>query len=89
MPRCTTVRSRYADLVAALKAASGTPPRHEKLNPFVEKVKAHAYRVTDEDIDELLAAGLTQDEVFHATTHAALEAGLERFQAGLDALGDD
>ncbi len=81
--------TRYDRLVDLLVAANGAPPRHEALAPYVEKVKQHAYKITDADVDALKAAGLDDDTIFHATTDAALRAGLERWRKGLAVLGDE
>ncbi|MFP5284306.1 MAG: hypothetical protein ACLGI9_01060 [Thermoanaerobaculia bacterium] len=66
--------------------------RHEEappaLRPYLEKVAHQAYRVTDEDIQALRRAGLSEDQIFEATVAAALGAGLERLRAGLAALGE-
>ena len=81
--------TRYDTLIDALTRANGDPPRHEALAAYVGKVKLHAYEVTDADVAALKAAGLDDDTIFHATTDAALSAGLERWRAGLAALGDE
>jgi len=46
-------------------------------------VRIHAYKVTDRDVDELRAAGITEDEIFEHTVAEAVAAGLERIDAGL------
>lgn len=58
------------------------------LRPYLEKVALHAYRITDEDVEALKQAGLTEDQIFEATVAAAVGAGLERLRAGLAALGE-
>jgi alkylhydroperoxidase family enzyme len=47
---------------------------------YVETVRRHAHRVTDEDIGELRAAGLSDDVIFELTVAAALGAASERLQ---------
>jgi alkylhydroperoxidase family enzyme len=49
-------------------------------------VRRHAYRVTDRDVEELKAAGFSEDEIFEHTVAAAVAAGLDRRDAGLSAL---
>jgi hypothetical protein len=61
----------------------GIPPA---LLPYLDKVVHHAYTVTDEDVEALKRAGLSEDQIFEATVAAALGAALERLQAGLAAL---
>jgi alkylhydroperoxidase family enzyme len=81
------VETRYDPLVRRLREAS----RPEREQPpvaagYLEKVRLHAYRVTDGDVEALLGAGLSEDEVFEATVAAAVAAGLARFDAGLRTL---
>jgi alkylhydroperoxidase family enzyme len=56
------------------------------LNAFVVRVRANATSVKQEHIDELKAAGFDEDEIFDATVCAAFVAGVERYQAALNAL---
>lgn len=58
----------------------------EPLAAYAEKVAHHAYKVTDDDIAALLAAGYSEDQLFEATLSVALGAAHIRLQAGLDAL---
>jgi alkylhydroperoxidase family enzyme len=52
----------------------------------VDTVRRHAYRTTDAQVEALLDAGLSQDEVFELTVAAAVGAGLQRLEAGLEAM---
>jgi alkylhydroperoxidase family enzyme len=81
------VETRYDPLVRHLRDAS----RPEREQPavaaaYLEKVRLHAYRVTDGDVEALLASGLSEDEIFEATVAAAVAAGLARFDAGVRTL---
>jgi len=58
----------------------------EALRGYVDKVARHAYRVTDEDVVSLRAAGYSEDQIFEATVSCALGAGLRRLEAGLSAI---
>jgi alkylhydroperoxidase family enzyme len=81
------VKTRYEELIAGLRAAAEpgrTAPA--ELSDYLEKVRLHAYKVTDRDVDELKAAGLTEDEIFEQTVSVAVAAGLERLDAGLGTL---
>ena len=79
--------SRYDELVERLRAAARPArPVPDELRPYLEKVRLHAYRVTDRDVEELKAAGFAEDEIFEHTVSAATAAGLERLDAGLRAL---
>jgi alkylhydroperoxidase family enzyme len=65
-------------------AAGGDVP--EALARYAEKVRRYAYRVTDEDVRALLAAGYSEDQVFELTISTALGAALDRLRVGLGAL---
>jgi alkylhydroperoxidase family enzyme len=81
------VHTRYDDLIARLRAAA-LPERTSPsaLRSYLETVRRHAYRVTDREVEELKAAGLSEDEIFEQTVAAAVAAGLERRDAALRAL---
>ena len=82
------METRYDVLVEELRKAARpdrvVPPAAEK---YVAKVREGAYAVTDRDLDELKAAGLSEDEIFELTVSTAVGAGLARLDAGLRALG--
>lgn len=66
----------------AAAAGRDLPP---ELQPLVDKVRAHAYRVTDEDV----ARGQAKhgdDAMFEVVVSAALGAAHDRLTAGLRAL---
>ena len=68
----------------AAAAGVGTPAN---LQPLVDKIHRHAYKVTDDDI----AATQTQyndDQMFEIVVSAALGASLLRLLAGLKALNE-
>jgi len=81
------MKTRYDELIARLRAAA-EPERAApaELSGYLEKVRLHAYKVTDRDIDELKAAGFSEEELFEHTVSAAVAAGLERLDAGLGTL---
>lgn len=62
-----------------------SPP---ELAAYVEKVRRHAYKVTDEDLDGLRQAGYSEDAIFELTLSVALGAALLRWDASLRALAD-
>ena len=66
---------------------TGAAARPE-LAAYVEKVRRWAYKVTDEDVAALLAAGVTQEEVYEATMDTAFSAGIERFEIALRVLDE-
>jgi hypothetical protein len=53
---------------------------------FVEKIRRHAYRVTDEDVTALKSSGHSEDLLFEILAAAALGASLDRLNAGLRAV---
>ncbi len=56
-----------------------------ELAPLVEKIHAHAYKVTDEDVARLQAT-YSDDHLFEIVVSAALGASQHRLEAGLQAL---
>jgi alkylhydroperoxidase family enzyme len=74
-------------MIDALRAAARPErPAPPEFATYLEKVRLHAYTVTDRDIEELKAAGFSEDEIFEQTVAAAAAAGLERLDAGLGTL---
>jgi alkylhydroperoxidase family enzyme len=55
----------------------------ESLAAYLDKVRRHAYKVVDADVEQMRAAGLSEDEIFEATAAAAVGAGLVRLRAAL------
>jgi alkylhydroperoxidase family enzyme len=81
------MRTRYDGLIAELRAAAQPErPGPPELAPYLEKVRRHAVEVTDADVQQLKDAGFSEDEIFEHTISAAVAAGLERLEAGLEAL---
>ena len=66
----------------AAAAGSGVPI---ELQALVEKIRYHAYKVTDEDIARLQTK-YSDDELFEIIVSAALGASRKRLLAGLEAL---
>ena len=62
----------------------GAPP---DLQALIDKVEAHAYRVTDDDLRRLQAK-YSDDELFEIIVSAALGASERRLLAGLEALDE-
>ena len=53
---------------------------------YLDKVRDGAYRVVDSDVDDLRAAGFSEDEIFEQTVSRAVAAGLTRLDSALEAL---
>ena len=62
----------------------GAPP---DLQALIDKVEAHAYRVTDDDLRRLQAK-YSDDELFEIIVSAAIGASERRLLAGLEALDE-
>lgn len=58
-----------------------------ELGAYLEKVRTHAYKVTDADVAALKAAGSTEDEIFEQTVAAAISEGLRRLDAAAAVIG--
>jgi alkylhydroperoxidase family enzyme len=77
-----------SDPIADLRAvAAAAPPATAVLTAYLEKVATCAYKVTDADVDALIAAGLSEDEVFEQTVATAIAQGLRRLDAAEAAIG--
>jgi alkylhydroperoxidase family enzyme len=57
------------------------------LAAYLEKVRTHAYKVTDADVEQLQAAGVSDDEIFEQTVAAAIAEGLRRLDAASGVIG--
>jgi alkylhydroperoxidase family enzyme len=57
------------------------------MTPYLDKVRSGAYAVTDDDVEALKAAGLSEDEIFEHTVATAVAEGLRRLDIGLEAIG--
>ena len=82
-----SIETRYDRAIARLQdAAQPERPAPPEFAAYLDKVRRHAYRITDEDIEALTRAGYSDDAVFELTVAAAVAAGLERLKAGLRVL---
>jgi alkylhydroperoxidase family enzyme len=79
--------TRYDEPIKQLRDAA-LPEREAppEFASYLEKVRLHAYKVTDADVQRLKDAGFSEDEIFEQTVSAAVAAGLERLEAGLGTL---
>jgi alkylhydroperoxidase family enzyme len=68
-------------------AAAAVPPAPPEMTPYLEKVRARAYTVTDEDVAALRAAGFSEEEIFEQTVAVAVAEGLRRLETGLRVVG--
>lgn len=70
---------------AALRQAVASGDAPEALHTLVQKIRAHAYKVTDEDFDAL-RPHYTEDQLFELVVATALGAADARLQAAFQAL---
>jgi hypothetical protein len=70
------------ELREAAAEGVGLPP---DLQPLVDKIHRHAYKVTDDDVARL-ATMYEDDQLFEIIVSASLGASRRRLLAGLDAL---
>ena len=75
---------RVADAILASPIARAAHDGQEppELAPLVDKVRHHAYRIVDRDVE-----GLDPDTVFEVTLGAALAVALAERQRALEAIG--
>jgi hypothetical protein len=73
-----------AELRATVEGAARPP---DDMAPYLAKVHECAYEVTDADVEQLLAAGHSQDEIFEQTVAAAIAEGLRRLDAAARVVG--
>jgi alkylhydroperoxidase family enzyme len=79
--------SRYDELIERLReAAKPDRPASADFAAYIDKVRRHAYKVTDRDVEALREAGHSEDEIFEQTVSAAVAGGLVRLDAGLEAI---
>ncbi len=85
-------------LVARILEGDGLAPRDlrraafdnagldEPMRTLIDKVAHHAYKVTDDDMAAVLAAGLSEDQVFEIVVCAAVGQATRQYESGLAAL---
>jgi alkylhydroperoxidase family enzyme len=72
------------ELRGVVAASAPAPP---ELAGYLEKVRDRAYAVTDREVEELKAAGLSEDEIFEQTVAAAIVEGLRRLDRAAEVIG--
>ncbi len=66
---------------------AATPPAPPAMATYLEKVRLHAYKVTDADVQALKDAGCSDDEIFEQTVAVAISEGLRRLDAAERVIG--
>jgi len=77
-------RGELPSEVRRVAAERGEVP--EPFPRYVGMIHDHAYRITDRVVDELKAAGASEDAIFEVSVAAAYGAARRRLEAGLTAL---
>ena len=77
--------SEHLDALRANVANTVAPP--PELAAYLEQVRTRAYSITDADVEQLKAAGLSEDVIFEQTVAAAISEGLRRLDAASAVLG--
>jgi alkylhydroperoxidase family enzyme len=81
------IHTRYDQLIEGLReAAQPARPEPPAARAYLEKVREKAYAITDRDVEELEASGLSDDEIFELTVAAAVGVGLALLGAALETL---
>lgn len=81
------LRATIASWATQLDADPNAPvDLPDAIKSYVKKVALYAYKVMDDDIQRLKAAGYSEDAIFEITLAAALAEGLKRFNTGMDVL---
>ena len=79
---------RTAPLTPPLRATLGFIEKMtlapDGMEAYLDKVRRHAYRITDADVEGLRAHGFSEDEIFEQTVSAAVAEGLSRLDAALE-----
>jgi alkylhydroperoxidase family enzyme len=73
------------ELAVRVSAGSGGQ-LSDPIGSYAEMVRDRSYRIADSDLDELTAAGLSDDAIFEITVAAAGGAALQRLSAGMSAI---
>lgn len=68
------------------RAAFDNAGLSDPMRTLVEKVAHHAYRVTDEDVAAVGAAGLSEDQIFEIVVCAAIGQADRNYNSALAAL---
>lgn len=77
------IEAHAAGLGGRIRAADELPA---ELVNYVDKVARYAYKVTDQDVQDLKDRGYSEDMIFEITLCASLGAGLARLECGLNAI---
>lgn len=66
--------------VRVRRAAASGAPVPAAAHDYAQKVRRHAYKVVDRDVESLRAAGWSDDEIFELTVALAMGEGMFRLE---------
>ena len=76
------------DPIDELRAVvSATPSARPELARYLAQVRLRAYTITNEDVDALKGAGVSEDEIFEQTVATAIGEGLHRLDTAMRVIG--
>jgi alkylhydroperoxidase family enzyme len=67
--------------------AADLPRARPELAAYLEKVRGRAYSITDAEVEQLKAAGVSEDEIFEQTVGVAIREGFRRLDAAGAVIG--
>jgi alkylhydroperoxidase family enzyme len=77
-----------ADPLAELRrVVRGTAPAATEMSSYLAKVRDRAFAITDQDVEALKQAGVSEDEIFEQTVAVAIAEGLRRLDRAAEAIG--
>jgi hypothetical protein len=62
-------------------------PARPELARYLAQVRQCAYTITDDEVEALKDAGLSEDEIFEQTVASAIGEGLRRLDTARDVIG--
>jgi len=65
----------------------GTAPAAAQMSNYLAKVRDRAFAVTDQDVEALKEAGISEDEIFEQTVAVAIAEGLRRLDRAAEVIG--
>ena len=77
---------RQAIAARAASAPGEGPELPTPLRAYVDKLAHAAYKIGDEDLEALRAAGHDEHDIYEISIAAAFSAGVARYEAGMRAL---
>lgn len=83
-----SVLSGPGETPATIRQAAFEGSASGSLDSYLEKVRHASYRLTDQDIQNLLRSGTSEDAIFELTVAAAMGAASRILAAGLHAIGE-